>query len=334
METNETAPAAPTEAVGAEGTAEAAPPPPAPEPPKVKVGGRWTLADKVMSVFRKPEVAAPPVEAKKEPVVEAPPVESKEAELEKPKETPAAPPPTAPTAADLAVLAQQRADADRRATDAERALAEARKANETKPAPQKRTEAQVIADMRREGFSLDAINKAALSLDASSIAQEETTHEVKKLRDEVKLDLTRLEQQQLNFAVQQRQGHISGMLESGDAYEQARAAGWTPERVWAEQQKSFAETGKLPSPKETLDKIESDEVARLEKLLSTNKAKAKYVPKPAEAAKPAAAAAKPAPAKTLTSGTGGAAPPVPGRKLTWNERLSAGLQKYPLGRKD
>lgn len=314
-------------------TTEAPAAPAAVEPAKMKVGGKWQLVDKVMSIFGGAKAPAAEVPKVEETAAETPVVEEAPKVEEKAAETPVASPPAGATAADLAVLAvlaQSNADSKRRADEAEKALAEAREAAKPKAAA-KRPAAQLIADLRREGWTTEDIAKAGLNLTAADVAEAESAHEVKALRAEVDGKISVLQQQQINFAVQQRQGVIGGMLESGDAYELARAGGWTAESVWAEQQKEFGKTGKLPTPKDTLDRIEADEAARLERQLATAKSKTKYTK--VEAAKPAPA--KPAaPARTITA-AGGAAAPVKAKKMTWSEKL-AHLQatKYPLTRKD
>lgn len=253
--------------------------------------------------------AAPAADAKPAPLrifdppaadpAPAPAADPAPAEPAKTEPPPAAAPPAAPPPpavdyqAELAKAQREKADLEQRL----KALEE--KAKPTEPA--RPDAAQVLAGLRAQGVTLEELNKQYLKLDPASVAAAEVKRQIDSFRGEVAQERQQAQAAQVQMLIEQRKGQIAAALETGDAYEQARAAKWDPERVWSEMEREYHRSGQLPGVKAALDKIEADERAKLDAITSTGYAKKKLGEK---AAPPPAVAPKPSP--TINNGMGAA----------------------------
>jgi hypothetical protein len=163
------------------------------------------------------------------------------------------------------------------------------------------------------GHKFEDVSKRALNAPPTDPRTLELKADLEAQKAELQKIRADVEAREVQKAVAQEIGKIGAQLETED-YEQARAAGWTPERVWQEMEMVFRATGKLPATKDVLDFIEKTEVDRLEKITATKKAKEKLKP----AAPPPK---KPEPARTLT--TSRSAPPAKAPKARSIEQKMA-----------
>jgi hypothetical protein len=249
----------------------------------------------------KPEAAADaPAAGEEAPSEEA--AAEPEAQAERPE---AAPKPTQNEeriGAARASIAKERSELARQAAQLQEQMKELEGVRSLKSRLDKFKEDPLLL-LQEFGHKFEDVSKRALNAPPTDPRTLELKADLEAQKAELAKIRTEVEHREAHKAIADQLGKIGASLETDD-YEQARAAGWTPERVWGEMEQVFRATGKLPAAKDVLNLIEETELERLPKIVATAKAKAKLAPpKP-----PAPTPKKAEPAKTITSSR--SAPPA------------------------